>query len=108
MGDTADLLVLGAYFGTGQVSVCAHCYRVPSFLEMFQFVSFCFFVAFFFIYPSFCDWLDPHGLFVLLQKGGIMSTFLMGCYDEKSKTYKTCVKVSGHCSCALIGWIGRL
>lgn len=44
MGDTADLIVLGAYFGTG-------------------------------------------------SKGGKMSTFLMGCYDEDCGKFRTVVKV---------------
>jgi DNA ligase-3 len=44
MGDSADLIVLGAYFGTG-------------------------------------------------SKGGKMSTFLMGCYDESCKKFRTVVKV---------------
>lgn len=48
MADSADLIVLGAYFGTG-------------------------------------------------SKGGLMSVFLMGVYDEQSKTYKTVCKV-GKCS----------
>lgn len=39
MADSADLLVLGAYYGTG-------------------------------------------------NKGGLMSVFLMGCYDEDTKTYR--------------------
>jgi DNA ligase-3 len=43
MADSADLIVLGAYFGTG-------------------------------------------------SKGGLMSVFLMGVYDEQSKTYKTVCK----------------
>jgi DNA ligase-3 len=46
MADSADLLVLGAYFGTG-------------------------------------------------NKGGLLSVFLMGCYDETSKKYKTVCKVVG-------------
>jgi DNA ligase-3 len=45
MADSADLLVLGSYFGTG-------------------------------------------------SRGGIMGSFLMGCYDEESKTYKTVCKVA--------------
>jgi DNA ligase-3 len=44
MADSVDLIVLGAYFGTG-------------------------------------------------NKGGLMSVFLMGCYDEESKSYKTVCKV---------------
>ncbi len=48
MADTADLLVLGAYFGTG-------------------------------------------------NKGGLLSVFLMGCFDEKSQRYKTvCKAANGH------------
>lgn len=48
MADSADLVVLGAWFGTG-------------------------------------------------NKGGIMSIFLMGCYDESTKTWRTVTKVhSGH------------
>jgi DNA ligase-3 len=48
MADSADLLVLGAYFGTG-------------------------------------------------SKGGLLSVYLMGCYDKKSKTYKTvCRCGNGH------------
>jgi DNA ligase-3 len=44
MGDSADLIVLGAYYGTG-------------------------------------------------AKGGKMSIFLMGCYDEDEGNFKTVVKV---------------
>ena len=44
MADSADLLVLGAYYGTG-------------------------------------------------SRGGVMGSFLMGCYDKKTDTYKTVCKV---------------
>lgn len=29
------------------------------------------------------------------KKGGMLSVFLMGCFDEKSKLWKTVTKVSG-------------
>lgn len=65
MADSADLVVLGAYFGTGD-KVCVralHCCEV-------SFVT------------SGC---------VRLQ-GGLLSVYLMGCYDEDTKQWKTCCK----------------
>ena len=52
MADSADLVVLGAYFGTG-------------------------------------------------DKGGLKSVFLMGCFDNESKQFKTVCKVRRRAPCSL-------
>ncbi|GLH15713.1 DNA ligase [Gryllus bimaculatus] len=70
MADTADLVVLGAWFGTGQKG------------KLILFLVFIF-LAFFSLSVNF--------------SGGMMSVFLMGCWDPAHKVWCTVTKVhTGH------------
>lgn len=75
MADSADLVVLGGWFGL-----------------YFIFILISIVLKFYFDIILY--------LFVLAnlgtgKKGGMLSIFLMGCYDKQSKLWKTVTKVSG-------------
>lgn len=76
MADTADLVVLGAFYGKGSNGLWT------------RFVSFS-------VGKSVCGAFPIRRSLPLRPPGGIMSSFLMGCYDPDSKKWCTVTKCSG-------------